>query len=153
MAIRTHKDLDVWREAVSLAEDVYRISKRFPKEEMYGLTSQVRRAAVSIASNIAEDAARPTDKDFCHFLHIAAGSASVLSRRRAYHQSHPGESRQGASRSQWRALGKGRNAALVPRVGSLRASPGGRAAVLRSFELATASPALARLAAHPARAC
>ncbi|MDQ6958764.1 MAG: hypothetical protein Q9M24_06585 [Mariprofundaceae bacterium] len=61
------------------------------------------------------------------------------------------EPRQGASRSQWRALGKGCNAALAPWDGSLRASAGGRSAALHSFELATASPALARLAAHPAR--
>jgi len=76
--MKSHKDLDVWQEAVSLAEDVYIISKQFPKEEIYGITSQMRRAAVSIASNIAEGAARHTDKDFCHFLSIAAGSASEL---------------------------------------------------------------------------
>jgi len=77
--------------------------------------------------------------------------ASVLSRRKAYHQSRSKEPRQGATRSQWRALGKGRNAALVSWGGSLRASPGGRAAALYSLELATGSPALARLAAHPAK--
>jgi len=60
------------------------------------------------------------------------------------------EPRQGASRSQWHALGKGRNAALAPWERSLRASAGERSAALRSFELATASPALARLAEHPA---
>jgi len=61
------------------------------------------------------------------------------------------EPRQGASRRQWRVLGKGRNAALVPWDGSLRARPGGRAAAPSSLELAMASPALARLAAHPAQ--
>jgi len=75
--VKTHKDLDVWREAVLLAEDIYRISRKFPKEEMFGLTSQMRRAAVSIASNIAEGAARSTDRDFRQFLYVAAGSASA----------------------------------------------------------------------------
>ena len=78
MVAKTHKDLDVWAESVSLAEDIYRMSRRFPKEETFGLASQMRRAAVSIASNIAEGAARSTDKDFKQFLHIAAGSASEL---------------------------------------------------------------------------
>ena len=76
--MKTHKDLDVWNEAVSLAESIYIITKQFPKEETYGITSQMRRAVVSIASNIAEGAARHTDKDFCHFLYMAAGSASEL---------------------------------------------------------------------------
>lgn len=78
MAVKTHKDLDVWREAVSLAKDIYSLSRHLPKEELFGLTSQMRRAAISIPSNIAEGAARSTDKDFCHFLHMAAGSASEL---------------------------------------------------------------------------
>ncbi len=78
MVVKTHKDLDVWHASIVLAEDIYRLSSSFPKEEVYGITSQVRRAVVSIASNIAEGAARSTNKDFVHFLYIAAGSASEL---------------------------------------------------------------------------
>jgi len=76
--MKTHKDLDVWRKAIDLSVETYRISESFPREEIYGLTSQMRRASVSIASNIAEGAARRTDKDFIHFLHMALGSASEL---------------------------------------------------------------------------
>jgi len=76
--MKTHKDLDVWKKAVDLSAEVYRQTGTFPKEEVYGISSQMRRAAVSIASNIAEGAARRTDRDFIHFLHIALGSASEL---------------------------------------------------------------------------
>lgn len=76
--MKSHKDLDVWKRSIELSIEVYRISGSFPKEEIYGITSQMRRASVSIASNIAEGAARRTDKDFIHFLHMALGSASVL---------------------------------------------------------------------------
>ena len=75
---RTHKDLDAWKEAIQLVEDVYKITRSFPKEEMYGLTSQLRRAAVSIPSNIAEGAARNSTKEFIQFLHVALGSVSEL---------------------------------------------------------------------------
>jgi len=76
--VTTHKDLDVWRKAVDLSVDVYQFTKEFPREEMYAMSSQMRRAAISIPSNIAEGAARRTDKDFIHFLYIALGSASEL---------------------------------------------------------------------------
>lgn len=75
---RTHKDLDAWKEAIQLVEDVYNITRSFPKEEMYGLTSQLRRAAVSIPSNIAEGAARSSKKEFTQFLYIALGSVSEV---------------------------------------------------------------------------
>jgi len=65
--------LDVWRKAVAFAELIYAISQVFPPEERFGLTSQIRRAAVSISSNIAEGSARP-DPDFARFVGIAAGS-------------------------------------------------------------------------------
>ncbi len=76
--LKSHKDLDAWKRAIDLSAEVYRLSSSFPKEEIYGIPSQMRRASVSIASNIAEGAARRTDKDFVHFLHMALGSASEL---------------------------------------------------------------------------
>jgi len=76
--MRSHKDLDVWKKAIDLSAEAYRLTGSFPKEEIYTLTSQMRRASVSIASNIAEGAARRTDKDFIHFLYMALGSASEL---------------------------------------------------------------------------
>ena len=78
MAMKSHKDLDVWRLAVDLAEDVYATSKSFPRDEQFGMTSQMRRASVSIASNIAEGAGRQTQREFTQFLYIALGSASEL---------------------------------------------------------------------------
>ena len=76
---KTHEDLDVWRLAMTLAEHVYQETRGFPREEIFGLTSQLRRSAVSIPSNIAEGAARNGNKEFLQFLHVAAGSASELS--------------------------------------------------------------------------
>jgi four helix bundle protein len=73
-----HKDLDVWKQAIQLVEDIYRVSSGFPKDEIYGITSQIRRAAVSIPSNISEGAARNSNKDFMRFLSIALGSLSEL---------------------------------------------------------------------------
>jgi four helix bundle protein len=63
---------------MNLVEDIYSISKSFPKEEMYGLTSQMRRCAVSVPSNIAEGAGRKGEKEFARFLYIALGSLSEL---------------------------------------------------------------------------
>jgi four helix bundle protein len=77
-SINTHKDLDVWKKSMDLAEQVYSLTARFPKEELYGLTVQIRRSAVSIPSNIAEGAARHSRKEFIHFLHIASGSIAEL---------------------------------------------------------------------------
>ncbi len=76
--IKTHKDLDVWKEAMKLAKEVYRLTSGFPKEEIYGLTAQIRRSVVSIPSNIAEGAARNSDKEFVQFLYIALGSIAEL---------------------------------------------------------------------------
>ncbi|WP_205589293.1 four helix bundle protein [Mesonia aquimarina] len=78
MTINSHKDLTLWKESMDLVEDVYRISKAFPNEELYGLTSQIRRSAVSVPSNIAEGAGRKGKKEFCRFLYIALGSLSEL---------------------------------------------------------------------------
>ena len=76
--MKDHKELDVCKSSVDLVVKIYEITRDFPKEEMYGLTSQIRRSAVSIPSNISEGAARNTEKEFVQFLHIALGSASEL---------------------------------------------------------------------------
>jgi four helix bundle protein len=76
MDIHSHEDLMVWQKAMDLVIEIYQISRPFPKEEMYGLTSQIRRAAVSIPANIAEGHARTGRRDFAHFLSIARGSLS-----------------------------------------------------------------------------
>lgn len=75
---RAHKKLDVWLESVALATEIYKLTESFPKEEIYGLTSQMRRAAVSVPSNIAEGAARHSNKEFAQFLNVAGGSLSEL---------------------------------------------------------------------------
>ena len=75
---RPHKNLDVWKESVALATEIYKITSNFPKSEIYGIVSQMRRAAVSVPSNIAEGAARNSDKEFAQFLNIAGGSLSEL---------------------------------------------------------------------------
>ena len=73
-----HKDLDAWKVAIDLAKNVYKLTSSFPSTEMYGLTAQMRRSAISIASNIAEGAARNSDKEFIQFLYVALGSVSEL---------------------------------------------------------------------------
>jgi four helix bundle protein len=70
----TYTDLQVWQAAMDLAEDVYRITKNFPKEETYGLTIQLRRAAVSVPSNNAEGKGRSSDKELAQFLCHSRGS-------------------------------------------------------------------------------
>jgi len=74
MAIQSHRDLVVWQKAMELVVCVYRLSRSFPKEEVYGLTSQLRRAVVSVPANIAEGHCRTTAKDYASFLAIARGS-------------------------------------------------------------------------------
>jgi four helix bundle protein len=76
--IKGHKDLEVWKKGIDFVESIYKVTAQFPKEEIYGLTSQMRRAAVSIPSNIAEGAARNGKKEFVQFLYIALGSLSEL---------------------------------------------------------------------------
>ncbi|MBS0194064.1 MAG: four helix bundle protein [Proteobacteria bacterium] len=77
-AKRPHETLDVWQESMSLVESVYACSRRFPDSERFGLTSQIRRSAVSIPSNIAEGAARRSTPELLRFLAIARGSLSEL---------------------------------------------------------------------------
>ena len=76
--MRPHQKLDAWSKSVDLVVEIYRATERFPKEERYGLTSQIRRAAVSVPANIAEGAGRYSQKEFAHFLSNAQGSASEL---------------------------------------------------------------------------
>ena len=73
-----HKELDVWKKSMDLVVVIYDITSKFPSDERFGLISQMRRAAVSIPSNIAEGAARRGDKEFIQFLMIALGSLSEL---------------------------------------------------------------------------
>jgi four helix bundle protein len=76
--MKHYKDLLVWQKAIALVANVYVVTRSFPREELYGLTSQVRRAAVSVPSNIAEGQARLTPGEFRHFLGIARGSLAEL---------------------------------------------------------------------------
>ena len=76
--LRTFKDLKVWQKAYGLCLEVYAICKKFPRDERFELSSQVRRAVVSIPSNIAEGYARETTKDYLRFLSIASGSLAEL---------------------------------------------------------------------------
>jgi len=73
---KPHKRLDVWNKSIDLTVDIYKVSETFPGVEVYGLTGQMRRAAVSIPSNIAEGAAGQTKKEFVNYLHISQGSLS-----------------------------------------------------------------------------
>ena len=78
MNIQSYKELEVWKKSMDLVEICYKITNDFPKEELYGLTNQIRRAAVSIPSNIAEGQSRWSTKEFLRFLSIAKGSLSEL---------------------------------------------------------------------------
>ena len=77
-AIRSFKELRVWQEAMNLVEGVYQLSRRFPREESYGLTAQLRRAAVSILSNIAEGQSRASTKEFLNYLSMAQASLAEV---------------------------------------------------------------------------
>jgi four helix bundle protein len=78
VSVKTHKDLDVWKKSMDFITLLYKVTTNFPKDEIYGLTNQMRRAAVSIPSNIAEGAARKSNKEYIQFLYIALGSAAEL---------------------------------------------------------------------------
>jgi four helix bundle protein len=73
-----HKNLDAWNISITLVRKIYKLTEKMPGIERYGLTTQIRRAAVSIPSNIAEGSARDSDKEFIKFLYYALGSASEL---------------------------------------------------------------------------
>lgn len=76
--LASYRDLVVWQKAMALAEAVYRLSDTFPGREQFGITSQLRRAAVSIAANLAEGHARATRKDFAHFVSMSRGSLAEV---------------------------------------------------------------------------
>src|SRR5687768_8153088 len=78
MSVNQYQDLIAWQKAVDLTVEIYRATDSFPKSECFGLTQQMRRAAGSIPSNIAEGQGRSTTKDYIHFLHIARGSIQEL---------------------------------------------------------------------------
>ena len=78
MKKKPHKTLEAWKQAIELTVRIYQLTERLPKAEQFGLTGQMRRAAVSVASNIAEGAARNTKKDFMRFLHTAQASLAEL---------------------------------------------------------------------------
>jgi four helix bundle protein len=75
---RSYRDLNVWKLSIELVKSVYRITQKFPTSEIYSLTSQIRRAAISIPSNIAEGQGRASSKEFRQFLGIALGSLAEL---------------------------------------------------------------------------
>ena len=78
MKTSSYKDLIVWQKSIPLSIEIYKLTKTFPKDELYGLVSQMRRCAVGIASNIAEGYARQSRKEYLQFLFIARGSAAEL---------------------------------------------------------------------------
>ena len=73
--MRNFRNLEVWKEAIDLASFVYTLTKKFPKQEQYGLVSQINRCSVSIPSNIAEGCSRSSEKEYARFLEIAIGSS------------------------------------------------------------------------------
>lgn len=76
--MKTHKDLDVWKKSIDFVTKVYNITEKFPNDEKFGIVNQIRRAAVSIPSNIAEGSARNSKKEIIQFLYISLGSAAEL---------------------------------------------------------------------------
>ena len=78
MSVKSYRDLEVWQKAMDLVVDCYQITKRFPKSEIYGMTSQMQRAAVSIPTNIAEGRERQYTREFLQYLSVAYGSLAEL---------------------------------------------------------------------------
>ena len=76
--IKSYKELKVWQKSIELVTNIYQLTESFPKEEIFGLTSQIKRSAVSIPSNIAEGRHRGGRKDFVHFLRMSFGSGAEL---------------------------------------------------------------------------
>jgi four helix bundle protein len=78
MYLKSHKELIVWQKSIELVKKIYLLTTDFPKNEIYGLSSQMKRAAISIPSNIAEGYSRKGTKEYLHFLRIAYGSSNEL---------------------------------------------------------------------------
>src|SRR6266481_2364790 len=78
MKVKSYRDLIAWQKAIDMVTSVYKATANFPKDELYGLTSQLRRAAVSVPSNIAEGQGRRTTGEFIHFLGMARGSLNEV---------------------------------------------------------------------------
>ena len=76
--MKTHKDLIVWQKSIDFVTKIYQSTKNFPREEIYGITSQIRRASVSVPTNIAEGSGRKNPKELNQFIYISLGSASEL---------------------------------------------------------------------------
>jgi four helix bundle protein len=76
--IRTYRDLDIWGKGIGIVKDIYKSTEKFPKQETYGLISQMRRAAVSVPSNIAEGFRRYHNKEYKQFLYVSLGSCAEL---------------------------------------------------------------------------
>jgi len=76
--VRSHKDLEVWKVSMDFVIEIYHITKAFPQSEIYGLSGQIRRAAVSVPSNIAEGSARKNTKEYIQFLYFSQGSLSEI---------------------------------------------------------------------------
>ena len=76
--VKSHEDLQVWQMAIEFVTDIYKVTNNFPKSELYGLTSQIRRASVSRPSNIAEGSARNSTKEYIQFLYISLGSIAEV---------------------------------------------------------------------------
>ena len=76
--MKSHKDLEVWKGAVELSVTCHEVTKKFSRDDQFGLAAQIRKASISIASNIAEGAARASNKEFVYFLYVSLGSASEL---------------------------------------------------------------------------
>jgi len=90
MKVQSYKELNVWQKGIEIVDKVYQLTERFPKAELYGLVTQLRRAAVSVPSNIAEGFARQYTKEYAQFLYISLGSCSeletqlIIAQRREY---------------------------------------------------------------------
>ena len=76
--IQTYRDLDIWNAGIDLVKEIYKLTEKFPKEEMYGLSAQMRRSAISIPSNVAEEFHRHHNKEYRQFLYITLGSSAEL---------------------------------------------------------------------------
>ena len=78
MGIKRYRDLDIWKKGIELIKDVYKVTEKFPKHEVYGLVSQMRRSAISIPSNVAEGFRRYHNKEYKQFLYVTLGSCAEL---------------------------------------------------------------------------